>query len=356
MRKIFLSRIISLVSAMLLAAVGFTGCGSESESSDATQSSESASDSAASNDSGTSDEKVTVRLADMTSAGSVIFYYAEHAGIIDKNFDGLNVEYELSDFGSGPAQNEAFASGSIDFSSMGNMPAITGVSNDYGYKILGIVSASDTWAGLIASKDSGIGGIEDLKGKRVGTYIGGTWHYALGVYLDSVGLSIDDVELLNTTSETATGIRSGELDACVLRPATGQQLEDEGSGTLIAIDCGVPTFSAICGATDFTSKYPEITQAVIKIIDETLKYADENQDDYFVFYEEKTGADTTTLRETWDLSEHGARLPSERDIATAEDMIKWMGENGLITNDTITAEDLFDLSFAEAAGFTDTIQ
>lgn len=352
MKKMFLSRIISLLSAMSIAAVGFAGCGSKSESSEKSD----ASRSGASDSSSTSNEKITVRLADMSAAGGVLFSYAEYAGIIEKNFEGLNVEYELSDFGSGPAQNEAFASGSIDFSSMGNMPAITGVSNDYGYKIIGINSASDTWAALIASKDSGIESVADLKGKRVGTYIGGTWHYATGVYLDSVGLSIDEIDLLNTTSETATGIRSGELDAGVLSPATAKELEDEGSGTIIALDCGVPTFQAICGATDFTSQYPEVTQAVIKIIDETLKYSDENLDDYLAFYEEKTGADTTTLRETWDIKEYGVRLPSERDIETADDMIKWMRDIELISNDTITAENLFDLSFAEAAGFTDTIQ
>lgn len=304
--KKFLSRLAAVIAAMSLSLTAFTGCGSQAESKESSNTEgqknvSSAAETSAVGEAAKTDtasnEKVTVRLCDMTAAdttGGIIFSYADHAGIIEKNFEGLNVDYVIANFESGPAQNEAFASGSIDFSSMGNMPAFTGVSNDYGYKILAINCASEEWAALVASNDSGIASLEDLKGKRVGTYIGGTWHYATGLYLKSVGLTLDDIELLNTTSETATGIRSGELDAGVLSPATAQQLKDEGSGTVIAINCGDPSSEAmcgaeaICGATEFTSKYPEITQAVLKIVDESLHHADENPEDYLAFFEEKT--------------------------------------------------------------------
>lgn len=295
-------------------------------------------------------DPVTIRLADQSSFGEITFHYAEYTGILQEAFKDYNVEFDISDFGSGAAENEAFAANALDFACMGNMPSFTGTANDYGYKVLAVEGCSEYGGSVVAAADSGITSLEELKGKTFGTFIGGALHYYAGLYLASAGLTLDDVQLINTQAETATGIRSGELDAGILATAAAQQLENEGSGTILADKCGTITFASVCGSEKFTEEYPEYTEILLKVVKDTLEYADANQEDYFSYFEERTGMDSTTTRDTWEYSEHTAKVPDEEVLKASEDLLKWMQDNGLLENTEVTIDELFDLSYAENAG------
>lgn len=297
-----------------------------------------------------SDEKIVIRVGDQPVNSSVMFGYGKEVGELEKYLKDYNVEIEVLTFESGPAMNEAFAAGQLDFATMGNMPGITGVANDYGYKILGVTDYTDYSGALVASVDSGINSVADLKGKKVGTFIGGSWHYITSKYLESVGLSLDDVELMNTAAETATSIKSGDLDAGVMGSATAQQLENEGSGKIIAEQCGTPSFSVVCGSEKFISKYPELTEAILKGYNDTQKYSSEHLDEFFEYLGEVTGADTTTTEQTWNQRERETRNFTDDDIAILEDLLHWMQDNSLVANKDITVNDLIELKYIEEAG------
>lgn len=298
----------------------------------------------------TTDEKITIRVGDQPVNSSVMFGYGKRTGELEKYLKDYNVEVEVVPFESGPAMNEAFAAGQLDFATMGNMPGITGVANEYGYKILGISSYSDYSGVLVANTDSEINSIADLKGKKVGTFIGGTWHYITAKYLESAGLSLDDVELMNTAAETATSIKSQAIDAGVMGVATAKQLENEGSGKIISEQCGIPTFNVICGSEEFISKYPELTQAILKGLNDTEKYSDEHLEEFFDYLGEITSADTTTIEQTWNLSKREVRNFNDSDIALLNDLLQWMQEKDLIENKDITADDLLELEYIKNAG------
>lgn len=226
------TKIISMLLALTLVGSVLAGCSSAGGSNDSQVSAEQESSGAEDTETSGEKEAVTLNLADMSVYGIAIFNYAEKIGLLDGYFDdidGYDVTVNLSEWASGVDQNTAFAAGEIDFSCMGNIPAVTGASSGYGTEILAVNYLFDDEYVLVAREGSGIESVADLKGKSVGTYVGTVTHYAVAKYLEKEGLTLDDVELLNVGAEAATSLRSGDIDATVLGGVVAQQLEEEGT-------------------------------------------------------------------------------------------------------------------------------
>jgi len=83
---------------------------------------------------------------------------------------------------------------------------------------------------VIVRADSDIHGLDDLKGKRVGFSVSGFEDGVLGTMLETVGLSLDDVEQINVGFGLSPALVSGQVDAIVggYRNFELTQLEIEG--------------------------------------------------------------------------------------------------------------------------------
>ncbi|MBP1561438.1 MAG: ABC transporter substrate-binding protein [Oscillospiraceae bacterium] len=85
----------------------------------------------------------------------------------DKELEKAGYKLEVQGFAlAGPAVNEAFASGAIDFTVYGDQPAITAASNGIDVKILASVNNYLEHA-LLVSNNIEFNSLEDLKGKRI---------------------------------------------------------------------------------------------------------------------------------------------------------------------------------------------
>ena len=294
-------------------------------------------------------EKVELHLADMSVYGIAIFNYAKEIGLLDGYFNDLDydVDVELSEWASGVDQNTAFAAGEIDFSSMGNIPAVSGAASGYGTKILAVNYLYDNEYVLVARADSGIKTTADLKGKNVGTYVGTVTHYAVAKYLEKAGLSLDDVNLLNVGSEAVTSLRNGDVDAVPLGSVVAQQLEDEGSAYILDDD-QVPIYNYVVGREAFAEKYPEITEKVLELINDTWDYADSHQDEYIEFYAEASGQDVDTVEAAWKDSfpQRYATDFSDDDKKAYEEFVDWMKSVDYVGKD-VDSNSLLDLSYVE---------
>jgi sulfonate transport system substrate-binding protein len=356
-------KMIKRVGAGILTAAlltGLAGCGSGSE--EQTPSSTSAGSEAAENsegNTGASDnggkEAVTVRVADMSAWNNAYFEYGEARGLLDDYFasDLYDIDFSITSFANGPAENEAFAANELDFASMGNMPATTGAANDYGYKIVAAANKGVTSGALVVLADSGITSIEELRGKKVGTIFGGGLHYFTGRLLETAGLTYDDVELINGGNETPASLRAGELDAGVISLASAQELIDEGTVVLLAdrID-GFVGFWGVCVSDDILENKPDLAAVLVKGYDSLSRYIDENRDDYLSYLGKLTGIETDSILETWDYEEFGVfSLKDEEIYSNAAELLSWMQDQDMITDSSLTLEDITDFSVAEKAGF-----
>lgn len=347
----------ALLTVTILAGI-VSGCANTSENTNVNEDESSAvaetTEKTVSNtDDNSQKEKVTVRLADMSVYGIAIFNYAEKIDLLDGYFDDLenyDVTVELSEWASGVDQNTAFAAKQIDFSSMGNIPAVSGASSGFGTKIIAVNYLYDDEYVLVAREGSGVKKVEDLKGKNVGTYVGTVTHYAVAKYLENAGLTVDDVNLLNVASETATSLRNGDIDAGVLGNVVAHQVEEEGAGYILSED-RVPIYNYVVGRTEFTEKYPEITVRVLQLINDTWDYALEHQQEYIEFYSGVSGTDIATVEASWkdNFPIKSAKDFDEADYNAYIEFVDWMKDIEYVSED-VNADDLLDLTYVKQLG------
>lgn len=331
-----MKRYLSALLALAFVIAGLTACSnSESGTSETTTGENSGK------------EVVELHLADMSVYGIAIFNYAEEIGLLDGYFDDLDYEVhvELSEWASGVDQNAAFAADEIDFSSMGNLPAVTGSANGYGTKILAVNLMYENDYVFVVRTDSGIETAEDMKGKNVGTYVGTVSHFAVAKYLEAAGLTVDDVNLLNVAAETTTSLRNGDIDVAVLGNIQAHQLEEEGTVKILSDD-QVPIYNYIVGREEFANQYPEITKRVLQLINETWDYVMEHQDDYTEFYADRSGTDVEIVKASFeiDFPDRHATDFDDEDYRLYIEFTDWMKSIEYLAED-VDPDSLLDRSF-----------
>lgn len=153
---------------------------------------------------------------------------AQINGYFDEELAKIGYKPDLQGFaGLGPAMNEALAAKELDYAFYMEIPAITAKSKGFDTVI---VETSSIAAGsyIIASKDSNATTLEDLKGKKIGYTRGTVYHTFLINALESAGLTVDDVELVNLSADDmVSSILTGAIDAASLTASNALRLETE---------------------------------------------------------------------------------------------------------------------------------
>lgn len=147
---------------------------------------------------------------------------------------------EWSNFVGGPTIIAAATGGSIDIGWMAETPLVFAQAAGSPIKIVAAARPADTDTGpyaLLVSATSNIHTISDLRGKRVSYMPGTITQYFLVTLLESAGLTLDDVQLVNVAgaSGSAQGLlESGQVDALILTDPLLVQAEASGHVRVLA--------------------------------------------------------------------------------------------------------------------------
>jgi ABC-type nitrate/sulfonate/bicarbonate transport system substrate-binding protein len=158
-----------------------------------------------------------LKVAVTTAAENAPFFSAVERGIFAKL--GLDVKVDVMP--SGVEISNALASGSVDVGLFGTFPFLTAVARGVPVVLIGhtwnnaLNNPQSEILSVIAREGSGVpaGDLKALKGKKVGVTRGaGGEPYIVGL-LKQVGLSPDDVTLVNTApSNMATALANKDVD------------------------------------------------------------------------------------------------------------------------------------------------
>ncbi|HIX23417.1 MAG TPA: NrtA/SsuA/CpmA family ABC transporter substrate-binding protein [Candidatus Lachnoclostridium avicola] len=294
-------------------------------------------------------DPIEIHLGDINSQFPLNLAY--NLGFLEEEFEGSNVTFTMDYFLNGPAISEAFASGDLDFAEFGEQAAISGISADYGYKIIGRNCDTETMYPLVVESD--ITDAEGLKGAKIAVSVGTSAHYLLLTYLESMGLSEQDIELVNT-NDTVTLLSSGEVQGAADQLAKFNSLIDAGEVHVLAdgTASGTCQISAFVGRNDFCEQYPEITAKILRAVqrvDEWMAESEENQQEAFSTLAEITQREETWFSTMYSGSNFGADL-TDQDLRVLEEVLQFMKDNELLSNPDITMDDVLDLSYLELAG------
>lgn len=153
------------------------------------------------------------------NVGGLAVFVAQEKGFFAKN--GVDVKVEIRNTGS--ELSKGLRAGTFDFApgAFTNLPAAL----ERGLDLRGIVgyvggafskTTTDDMVGIIASANSGITKVADLKGKKVGVTFGSTGDAYLLAAIARAGLTTNDIDRVNTAPPNMTSVLdTGGVDAIV---------------------------------------------------------------------------------------------------------------------------------------------
>lgn len=186
---------------------------------------------------------------------------AKTQGIFDDYFTEKGIKCNFITFDSGVQANQALASGSIDFATMGNTNAIIALSTGIEVEMIWIHEVLGEIEALAVKNGSGINKVSDLEGMQVATPFASTAHYVLLNVLKEEGID-DKVQLLDMrTPEIVAAWDRGDIQAAYTwQPSLGKLLE-EGSILVSSEDMaqkGYITANVDVVRTEFADQYPDL--------------------------------------------------------------------------------------------------
>jgi aliphatic sulfonates family ABC transporter substrate-binding protein len=151
-------------------------------------------------------------------------------------------------FDAGPPMIDAVRNGSVQLASLGSVAFLMGLSQGLDWVMIGINPEGAYSQGLVARRDGPIRTPTDLKGKRIGVFMGATAQFGLLMMLRQHGIRPDQVTLIHMSPEQQLrALQSGQIDAAMVwepwmqrmvHSAHGRIVETEGNlGIYTNVDC-----------------------------------------------------------------------------------------------------------------------
>jgi sulfonate transport system substrate-binding protein len=328
-KRMKLTRIILLSLVVILS---FTGCGSKGTKTE------------------TADNK---NQAKKVVLGDMLMYYpikvADKLGYFDEEFKKDGIDIEVKQFSRGAEMVEGFSSKNVDIGLLGDQPVVQGKSNNIDLKIMSTFFTSDTGYGFVATKESGMKTLADMKGKKVGVMIGSTLHQLFLIYLNSAGLTESDVQIVNLTSaDTLTSLKANQIDCAVIMEPDMTKAVDSGC-TLITNAVGYnKVATVIAGNNEFLANNPEISARVLKVIDKTFKWIEQNQEEAAKIVADATGSTPEVAQLYYKTRENKLGLTQE-DVDSIQRTIDFSLDKKLIKN-KVDINSLIDDTYLKKAG------
>ncbi|MBR0462812.1 MAG: NrtA/SsuA/CpmA family ABC transporter substrate-binding protein [Clostridia bacterium] len=190
--------------------------------------------------------------------------------------DTLGVPVEYAEITSGADQTQALASGDVQLLyAVGGTSIILSAANGADIKVLNMYSRAPK-AFCLYSRDDALTTPESLRGKTIAGPAGTNLHELLVAYLNTVGMTIGDVNYVSMgIPEAKAGLDGGSVDVAMLGGAAaynagkqGYHLVTDGEGLIQAIIAVAVTGSYCEAHPDVIDRFTEAQQAVMARIED----------------------------------------------------------------------------------------
>jgi sulfonate transport system substrate-binding protein len=193
--------------------------------------------------------------------------------LLEKEFakDDVSVTW-VQTLGSNKAL-EFLNAGSIDLGSTAGAAALVGKINGNPIKSIYVYSRPE-WTALVTRRDTAVGKIADLKGKRVAVTRGTDPHIFLVRALQSVGLTERDIStVLLQHPDGKTALIRGDVDAWAGLDPMMAQAEVEDGARLFYRNKEANTWGILNAREEFLKDHPDIVRRVLAVYEEARKYS-----------------------------------------------------------------------------------
>lgn len=191
-----------------------------------------------------------------------------HMGYMEDFFSQKGIDVDFVFFDSGTSANVAFASGDLDFATMGYTNGIVALDKGLNVELIWIHEILGASEALVVQKDGNINHIKELKGKVVATPFSSTSHYSLLKAIEDEGLHSTDMTILDmNTEDIIAAWGRGDLDGAYTWEPTLSVIKETGR---VLVDSekmanrGYMTANIELVNKDFSDKYPELVEGYLE--------------------------------------------------------------------------------------------
>lgn len=220
------------------------------------------------------EETTVIKMGALKLIHSIAPYFYE-------KFTPAGYKVEVIPFESPTEGKNAVVTKSVDYGMFGIASATLGAAA--GEPIVVIASACNRGMAVIAAKDSSIGSIKDLKGKRVGIWPGSTQEVFIFERLRMEGMTVSDIIPVRVFfSDMHLALAHGDIDAYVgAEPGPSVSLAS-GVGKLVEYpySTAMGALNMIFGAhRDTLSEKSKLTKVILDIHRQASEFAMKNPDE-----------------------------------------------------------------------------
>lgn len=351
MKNNFLKKTISFILGTVL-TLSLLGCG-ESNSVVTTESSEADSSTAQTIETQEQDilnQATQIRIGYNAAAKDVFVTLEEQYHEIENHLQSIGVTAQFVEFSSPSAMLDALGAGEIDVTSfVGDSAIITARGNGYPVEAIAFGPEYKGTLDMICSADSGINTLADVAGKRIGVTIGSSTHFFTLRTLETVGLTADDVELINIdVYDGEAAMSHGDVDVIIgSQPASTVVAERLGAHILADVPVVNKGATYTAGNTDYSSANPAIVTNYVESLQAYLDYTEGHREEVAGFLTDKFEYDFTNTVNGWNFY----YLPDEALWNQFQATIDFYNDNEAIAS-YFTADKFFNTTFAEQAATT----
>ncbi|WP_141503470.1 sulfonate ABC transporter substrate-binding protein [Paenibacillus luteus] len=248
-------------------------------------------------DAGGDDAKAkTVRIGYQKYASVNIM---KERGGLEEKLKEAGYAVEWTEFPGGPQLLEALNVGSIDFGHTGEAPPIFAQAAGAPLVYLAHSPESPKAESILVPENSPIQSSADLKGKKIALNKGSNVHYLLVKYLEREGLAYSDVEVVYLPpADARAAFESGNVDAWVIwepfysvaQLATKARVLADGEGL-------VKNYEFYLASRDFAKSNTKAVDVILEQLEETDKWAKDNQPEVAKLLAPALGLDTAPLEQ-----------------------------------------------------------
>lgn len=269
---------------------------------------------------------------------------AQQMGLIEKAYEeatGNSLTITWNQMSSGADINTGIASGELDAGFMGVGPALTGISQDLGYKIFSNLSGQEH--GIMTNNDE-INSFDDLIGSDhqiALVNIGSIQHILLAKTLAAKGYdphALDANLVAMKHPDGMASLLSGAVEVhLTTNPYLFQEREDDSLHEIENLSgiCS-PDDSFLVGIASETIKEekPELYEALVKGLSDGIEYLNEHLEEAAAITSEYDGNDVEDEIEFLKQGSYSSETKGVKEIA------EFMYENGFMENDPGEFEDM----------------
>lgn len=268
----------------------------------------------------------------VTSPLNVPTIVEKEKGIFAEAFADLGISVEYAELTSGADQTQALASGDVQvLYAVGATSVILSAANGADIKVLNMYSRSPK-AFCLYSKDDTLTTPESLKGKTVAGPVGTNLHELLVAYLNTAGMTIDEVNFVNMTIPDArAALEGGSIDVAMLAGPVAYQAEQQGLNLVTDGEGLIDAIIAVAVRDDFYQKYPEVIDRLMEAQNTIADFMNDNREETLELVASALDLDTEAVEDMEQYYDFSLEI-TDADKAGFQKTADFMLETGMIDN------------------------